>query len=165
MDLREGRFLLGFNRWANARLLGAVAALSPAEFTRDLRSSFPTVRDTLVHVLWAEWLWLERCLGRSPKSVLDPVDFPALETIRTQWRPVEEGWVALLAQADEAELRRVVTYTNRKGEEWRYPVADVLRHVVNHSTFHRGQLVTMLRQLGAVPPTTDLLVYVDMGGG
>jgi uncharacterized damage-inducible protein DinB len=163
MQLGEARFLLAFNRWANAQILGAVEMLPPADFTRDLQSSFPSVRDTLVHVLWAEWLWLERCQGRSPMTVLDPLIFPTVDAIRTPWRSVEEGQFALLDQAGGAELGRVVTYTNRKGEEWRYSLKDVLRHLVNHSTFHRGQVVTMLRQLGTVPPATDLLVFADVG--
>ena len=76
--------------------------------------------------------------------------------------PVDAGYVALLAPA-EVDLARKVTYTNRKGEEWTYPVGQILRHVANHATHHRGQLTTMLRQLGHVPPTTDFLVFVDLG--
>ena len=164
MQLGEARFLLAFNRWANAQILGAVETLPPADFSRDLQSSFPSVRDTLVHVLWAESLWLERCRGRSPMTVLDPLIFPTVDAIRSPWCLVDEGLLALVSQADGADLGRVVAYTNRKGEEWRYALKDVLRHLVNHSTFHRGQVwsdnATAARD---GPPATDLLMFVDVG--
>ena len=61
-------------------------------------------------------------------------------------------------------LNDVVEYKNTKGETWRYPLWQQLHHVVNHSTYHRGQVTTMLRQLGAEPLGTDFLVYYDEGG-
>jgi len=161
-DLAETRFLLAYARWANRQLLAAAESLSPEAFTRDLRSSYPSVRDTLVHVLWAEWLWLERLHGRSPLGLLDPSGFPTVDALRARWGPVEAGFDALLATPG-ADLTRRVSYTNRKGEQWAYPVGQILHHVVNHATYHRGQVVTLLRQLGQVPPTTDFLVFVDLG--
>ena len=163
MDPGEVRHLLAFNRWANDLILATAESLSPEAFCRDLKSSFASVRDTLVHVLWAEWVWLERCRGRSPTSVLDPLTFPTVESLRHGWRPVAQGLGALVDGLTLRELGRVIGYTNRHGEHWEYPLESILRHVVNHSTFHRGQVVTLLRQLGIHPPTTDLLVFVDVG--
>ena len=163
MDLAEARFLLAFDRWANAQLLTAAEGLPPEAFTRDLRSSFVSVRDTLVHVLWSQWVWLERCHGRSPMEVFDPATFPTAAALRTRWGAVEKGFTTLVADP-ATDLSRIVAYTNRRGEQWRYPLGQILRHVVNHSTFHRGQVVTLLRQLDRVPPPTDLLVFVDVGG-
>jgi uncharacterized damage-inducible protein DinB len=160
-ELREVRFLLAYSRWANARILTAADSLAAELFTRDLHSSCASIRDTLVHTLSAEWLWLERLLGRSPREMLHPVDFPSVDTLRTRWSPVEAGYAALAAA--DTDLGRRVTYTNRKGEEWTYPVGQILQHVVNHGTHHRGQVVALLRQLGQVPPTTDFLVFVDLG--
>jgi uncharacterized damage-inducible protein DinB len=161
-DLADARSLVAYARWANALLLAGAARLSPEAFTRDLRSSFPSVRDTLVHTLWSEWVWLERVRGSSPREVFDPAGFPTVAALRTRWSLVEDGYAALLDPPD-VDLARPVTYTNRKGEQWTYPVGQILRHVMNHGTHHRGQLVTMLRQLGEVPPTTDYLVFVDHG--
>lgn len=161
-DLSEARFLIAFGRWANAQLLAEASRLTEEELTRDLRSSFPSVRDTLVHVFWAEWLWLERCRGRSPADQFDPADFPTVDRLRSRWSPVEVGFTALVADPG-ADLNRPVTYTNRRGEVWTYSVGQIIRHVVNHATYHRGQVGTLLRQLGRVPPSTDLLVFVDVG--
>jgi len=162
VTLAEARFLLAFNRWASEQILTAAEDLPPDAYTRDLGSSFPSVRDTFVHVLWSEWIWLERCRGRSPKEVLDPAGFPTVEVLRSQWRTVQEGFIALLADP-ATDLTRVMTYTNLKGEQWSYPLGQIVQHVVNHFTFHRGQIVTMLRQLGRIPPATDLLIFADAG--
>ena len=161
-DLAEARSLLAYAAWANGLLLAAAERLSPEAVTRDLRSSYPSVRDTLVHTLWSEWIWLERLRGSSPREVFDPAGFPTVAAIRTRWGTVQDGYAALLG-APGVDLARLVTYTNRKGEQCTYPVGQILRHVVNHATHHRGQVVTMLRQLGEVPPTTDYLVFVDLG--
>jgi uncharacterized damage-inducible protein DinB len=161
-DLADARSLAAYARWANALILTAAARLSAEALTRDLRSSFPSVRDTLVHTLWSEWIWLERLRGRSPREVFDYAGFPTVAAIRTRWSTVEDGYAAVLDPPD-VDLVRPVTYTNRKGEQWTYPIGQILRHVANHGTHHRGQLVTMLRQLGEVPPTTDYLVFVDVG--
>jgi len=158
--LLDPRALVAYAEWANARILAAVAQLEPEAFTRDLRSSFPSVRDTLVHTCWADWVWLERLLGRSPKEVFDPATFPSVDALRARWQPVEAGYAAFLADPT-LDLGRPVTYINRKGEQWTYPVDQIIVHVVNHASFHRGQVVTMLRQLGRVPPSTDFLVFVD----
>lgn len=158
----EARFLLAYSRWANALLLAAAGRLTPDAFTRPLGSSYSSVRDTLVHTLWSEWIWLERLHGRSPMEVFDPAQFPTIESLRARWSVVESGFAALIDER-ATDLARLVTYTNRKGEQWTYPVDQILHHVVNHGTYHRGQVVTLLRQLGHIPPTTDLLVFVDLG--
>ena len=86
LTLHDARYLLAFNRWASEQILAAVDDLPTDAFTRDLASSFPSVRDTLVHVLWSEWIWLERCHGRSPKEVLDAGKFPAVDVVRARWQ-------------------------------------------------------------------------------
>lgn len=163
MNLSEARFLLAYNRWANAQLLDAAARLSPDEFTRDLRSSFPSVGDTLVHILSAEWLWLERWGGNSPEAMPDLGPLETVAAFRARWREVEAGQRAFLEQLGQADLARVVAYTNFRSEAWRYPLGQMLQHTVNHSTYHRGQVVTLFRQLGAAPNPTDLLVFIDVG--
>ncbi len=152
-----------YNRWANAQVLGAAARLAPEEFTRDLRSSFPSVRDTLAHILSAEWVWLERWGGNSPTAMPDLGPLENVAAFLVRWREVEAGQRAFLERVGPADLARVVGYTNFRGEAWRYPLGQMLRHLVNHSTYHRGQVATLLRQLGAAPNPTDLLVFVDEG--
>jgi uncharacterized damage-inducible protein DinB len=154
--------LYAYNHWANHRALDSAAQLSVEEFIRPIGSSFSSVRDTLVHILGAEWIWLMRWKGTSPKILLDSAQFPELSDLRTGWDDFEIEQMAYLEALAEEELARLIRFTNTKGEEWEYPLGEMMYHVVNHSTYHRGQIATMLRQLGHVPEATDLLLFDDL---
>jgi uncharacterized damage-inducible protein DinB len=148
-----------YNEWANARLLAATADLSHEQFTRDLQSSFRSIRDTFSHIVSVEWVWLRRWKGESPSAAPDWATSPSRETLRNKLREVETERSAFLASLSDSDLMQPITYRNLKGEEWRYLLGDLLLHLVNHSTYHRGQITTMLRQVGVTPPSTDLLIF------
>ncbi|MGB6876031.1 MAG: DinB family protein [Candidatus Acidiferrales bacterium] len=157
MDLDDVHRLYAYNSWANHRVLDACAPLSAAQFTQNVISSFPTVRDTLAHIMLAEWLWLERWLGRSPG--FPSGDFPDLASIRTRWQKIETDLNAFIQKLPATDLDRVVEYKNTKGNAFSNPMWQMLQHLVNHGTYHRGQITTMIRQLGATPLTTDLIAF------
>lgn len=155
----EIRELYAYNRWANRRLLDAASRLSPEAFTRDLGSSFPSVGDTLAHIVAAEWVWLERWRGRSPTGPPDAWDLSTPGTLRAAWEEVDRNRQAFLVELTEAASGREIAYRTTSGQPFEQPLGQMLRHVVNHSSYHRGQVVTMLRQLGAEPPPTDLILF------
>lgn len=161
MDKKDIRFLYDYNRWANGRMIEAASKLSPEQFTGDLQSSHRSVRDTMAHILAAEWIWLERWKGTSPKALLDPAEFPTVESVEKMLNDVENGCEEFIDGLTEEALAEVITYTNTRGEQWSYPLVQMLQHVVNHSTYHRGQVTTMLRQLGAEAFPVDLLNFMD----
>ncbi len=164
MDLAAIGALYRYGSWANEQVLDAVSRLTPADFTRDLKSSYGSIRNTLTHLLWGEWIWLQRWKGVSPTRVFSPADFPDVESLRERLHIVVDERSAFLRDMTAERLLQVVEYRNVEGEIWSYPLWQQLCHVVNHSTYHRGQVATMLRQLGATPAATDLLVYYDQGG-
>ena len=164
MRVDEIRTLYAFNRWATDRLLTVVQQLNAVEFTRDLRTSHESVRGTLVHTLWAEWVWFRRWVGESPKVIFDANDFPDLDAIESRWHDVDRERQGFIATLTEDRLRSIVAYENARDEHWEYPLVHAMQHVVNHSSYHRGQVVTLLRQLGKTPPATDFLVFFDEGG-
>lgn len=164
MDLATIGALYRYNSWANEQVLDAVSRLTEADFTRDLKSSYASIRDTLTHLIWGEWIWLERWKGVSPTRVFPPADFPTVESLRERLRTVVAERSAFLRDLTAEALLQVMAYRNVKGEIWRYPLWQQLCHVVNHSTYHRGQVAAMLRQVGATPAATDFLVYYDQGG-
>jgi uncharacterized damage-inducible protein DinB len=160
MRVAEIEQLYAYNRWANARTLSAAAALSGDHLNRDLGAGHRSVFGTLAHTAWAEWLWLGRWRSAPPAGP-SPLASGDLAALRERWAEVETDQRAFLARLDEGELTRCITYENPPGSPWTYSLQAMLQHVVNHSTYHRGQVAAFLRQLGAEPAATDLLVFFD----
>jgi len=165
MTQDEIRSLFAFNAWANHRVLQACAALTPAQFTQTAVSSFPTVRDTLHHIMGVEWLYLERLQGRYPTTLLPGESFADVASMAGRWEEIKTGLEHLIRDPDLGDLERIIEYKNMQGKPFRYPLRALLQHVVNHSTYHRGQVTTQLRELGAKPLSTDLLRFYDMLAG
>ena len=155
-DLLE---LFAYQRWANHRTLAAAASLPSERFTRDLGSSFPSVQATLAHMLSAQWIWLERWNGRNPTRAPEEWDLGTPAALVATWAEVERNEGEFLRGLGEEDLRRVVHYRTLKGDPYSGPLHQLMRHVINHSTYHRGQVATMLRQLGSSAPSTDLVLY------
>jgi uncharacterized damage-inducible protein DinB len=163
MDLAYLGALYGYNRWANEKVLAAAATLDEEKFKREMGNSFSSVRDTLVHLFGGEWIWLERWNGRSPRGLPTVAEVPDLATIRAKWARVAEEQRRFLGQLQPSDLEKAVSYVNSLGETWTYPLWQQMAHVVNHSSYHRGQITTLLRQLGAKAPGTDFLRYYAEG--
>ncbi|MBI3931978.1 MAG: DinB family protein [Acidobacteria bacterium] len=151
--------LFGYDSWANHRLIRAAATLTTEQFKRDLGSSHGGVRGTLTHVLSAEWIWLERWKGVSPSRMLDESEFPDVLALRERWRAVDEHRDAWFASLKKGALSAKVRYRNTEGKEWEAPLWQLIQHVVNHSTYHRGQVTTLLRLLGAKAVSTDIVLW------
>jgi uncharacterized damage-inducible protein DinB len=160
MTSQELQALVDYHYWATARMLAAVKPLGAEAFTRDLGSSFRSIRDTLSHMHSAEWLWAQRLQGESPAAALAHERFPDLASVRAGWAETEAGMRAFLAGLDDQSLQRVVEYRLLNGQPASSRVGHIVQHTVNHGTYHRGQIATMLRQLGAAPPQLmDLIVF------
>ena len=152
--------LIDYNYWARDRLLEAVHRLSPEEFTRDLGSSFRSVRDTVAHLHAAEWIWFSRWIGESP-TALPPADrFADVAAVEAAWRELETQIRSYFEPLDDRALARVMDYKSTAGVPGSSALWQMLQHVVNHASYHRGQVTAMLRQLGAAPPKSmDLIAF------
>ncbi len=151
--------LLEYTVWANHRIFRPTATLSVAEFRRDLGSSHGGVRGTLTHMLYAEWLWLERWKGLSPKGPLDESEFSDVVALRDRWTVLEKHREVWLRSLKASSVSEVIRYRTTKGEPHEAPLWQLVQHVVNHSTYHRGQVTTLLRLLGARVVSTDLVQW------
>ena len=156
------RNLYDYNAWANARILDTAEALTPAQLLAPGGASFDSVRDTLVHAMGAQWLYLERWQGRSPRTMPEATAFPDLRTIRGRWSEIERDTQAFMASLDDMRLAADVTYTNAQGVPWTYPLWQQMVHQVNHATQHRSEAAVLLTQLGHSPGWLDLLYFVDL---
>jgi len=149
--------------WARDRHLQACETLFEEQIWRPLVSSFPSLGFAFAHLVMVEWLWLERWQGRPPHALRSPEEFSSLEALSTRWRLVESEMKGYLAQLDEHALELQFSFVNLEGQTMTYPLWHTFLHLINHQTYHRGQVAGLLRQLGVQPPGVDFLVGQDMG--
>jgi uncharacterized damage-inducible protein DinB len=155
------RSLYQYNVWANHRVLLAASELTPEQFLAQAGSSYPSIRDTLIHTMSAEWIWLSRWKGTSPSAMFDVTDFPKLQSIQTRWETIEVETQLFIDQLNPLQLGKVVSYVNTRGEKWSYPLWQQMIHQVNHATQHRSEVAVMLSDFGCSPGDLDYLVYQD----
>lgn len=154
-DLRD---LYRYNAWANQRILGACEVVSPEDLTSDRGSSFASLAATLDHMAGAEWIWLQRWKGSSPTS-FPSGEHDSVASLRARFDEVERERADFIETLSDADFDRVVEYRTTRGAPHRASLADLMRHLANHGTYHRGQVVTLLRQMGYPGVSTDLLFY------
>ena len=154
--------LYRYNAWANARILDTATRLTAEQFLASGGASYDSLRDTLVHAMSAQWIFLERWRGRSPRAMLDARQFPDLPSLRGHWDGVEQETQAFLAELSDARLVRDLEYTITEGERWTYPLWQQMIHQVNHATQHRSEAAVMLTQLGHSPGWLDFLYFIDV---
>ena len=164
MNLIDVRHLFDYTEWANGLALNAAAGLTEEHLRRDFNISHSSILGTLVHMAGAEWIWLERWHGNSPKkeawSLWTNEAGPDLKTLNERWRDVVDRRARFISEIDEARLAADLPFKLLSGDPSSLPLVDQMHHVANHATMHRGQVVGMIRQMGLAPPSTDLLFYL-----
>ncbi len=154
---------LNYNLWANGKIADFIANADEKLFDMEVISSFPSLRKTVYHIWDAEYIWLKRMQGES-LSEWPSKNFNGSATDAT------DGWLACSQQllehigvSDADYASSTITYQNMKGDEFTTTVEGIVMHVVNHGTFHRGQIITMLRQLGYTNlSSTDLITFLRL---
>ena len=139
-----------YNRWANTRLFQASAALTAEERERDLHASFESLEGTLIHILWGERGWLNFWQTGNFVPQPSPSDYPDFASLREAWTRHDETYVTYLRGLTQPELD-----SSRTLDATTYTLGELIQHALNHSTYHRGQVALLLRQLGHTPPFTD----------
>ena len=163
MTIEEARRLFAYNDWANGRLGDALGRLPPEKTSATVKSSFSSLRDTYAHMLTAEWVWLRRWLREDWGSPPPVVKEGTVPEVSAAFSEVQEERNDLLARLTDADLAVPDWYRETRGADHAYSLADMFRHVVNHSAYHRGQATTQLRQLDEEPPGTDFILFVREG--
>ncbi len=178
MTLSDIQTLFAYNRWANQRMFSALEKLSDEQFTAAMPSSFPSIRESVYHIVGAEWIWLKRWQGISPRattpdtnvnsetlSQLTPVkiptvkDLPTVATLRSFAGDIEQERQKFLSTLTEESLQSPLKFSDMAGTPYAEPLVQLLQHLVNHGTYHRGQVTTLLRQAGAETTSLDMLFF------
>ena len=159
LDKSDAVRLFDYTVWANHKIMRVAATLSVDDFKRDLKSSHGGVRGTMAHTMGAEWLWIERFKGLSPSRLFDEGEFPDIVALRDRWAVIEEHRASWLDSLRPEAMAEGLRYRNLQGQDFEAPLWQLVQHVASHSTYHRGQVVTLLRQLGAKAVATDLVAW------
>ena len=164
------QLLYEYDRWANNRVLQAVSALSVEQFTRDLSSGFRSVRDTLVHIIGGEWGWLAYWKEPSHSSafltdlktrrdaMFNPDVFPNVAAVQLKWAEVEKEQAEFVNRVTNESLDKMLHFRTTQ-----IRFVHLMQHLANHSTYHRGQVALMMRQLAAGPVATDFALFLLEG--
>jgi uncharacterized damage-inducible protein DinB len=167
MTTDDIRLLYAYDRWANRRVIIAAGTLSAEQFTRDLGGSFRSVRDTLLHILGGEWIWLAywQHPPSSPAVLSDLIArrdalfhldaFPDARAVQSKWMEIEKEQAEFVNRVTNEALEKMLPFRGTH-----IKLMHLMQHVANHSTYHRGQVALTMRQLGAKPPATDFHVFL-----
>jgi uncharacterized damage-inducible protein DinB len=159
MNTQDIRYLFDYTNWANHLILNAAEEIKIEEQLFDRGVSHQSIHGTLLHMLFAEWVWLLRWKGTFPTDALKAEDYPDLASIKKYWLQIEAERDEFLAGLTDDSLQAGTTYKDLAGNEYTNPLGLLMQHVVNHATLHRGQVVAMIRQLDIKPPATDFVFY------
>ena len=154
------RELLLYMLWADRQTLLAVRSVKEEDLTRDAGISFKSLLGTMAHILGAQQTWLSRFSGSPLARVPNLDDYPDLMSWITAWEETASGLKAFMASLTDEQLAANLTWSNTRGDTFTRPLWQPLLHMVNHSTYHRGQIVSLLRQMGYKAPSTDLIYYL-----
>ncbi|HEY7288320.1 MAG TPA: DinB family protein [Vicinamibacterales bacterium] len=152
--------MLDYHYWARDHMLDAIGALTSEQYNKDLGSSFKSIRETAVHIYAAEWAWHSRWRGTSPTGLLSSDAFPDVAALRHAWTALEANLRDFTSSLGDSRIDTVIDYKLLSGAAGSSPFWQMLQHVVNHASYHRGQVTTMLRQLGAAPAKSmDMIAF------
>jgi len=164
MNLQEVKLLHAYNAWANNRVLDALAGIPEKEYTREMKSSHGSIHGTMVHIVAAERLWQSRWQGSADAALLTTNEVPSFPALRTLWEEVGRSTARFLGTMTDRKLAETFQVTSQAAGSVTLTYWQSLQHIVDHSSYHRGQIVTLLRQLGFTPPTASLLLFYRDAG-
>ena len=153
--------LYDYNYWANQRILAAAEKVSQEEFSAPARHNWGGLREILVHVMEAEWVWRLRCQEQiSPTTWPSEHDFPTLAMLRQRWQAEEQAMRGYVHSLIDDQLSQALDYRSIAGKPYSNVLWQILTHVVNHGTQHRAECAALLTELGYSPGDIDMIVYL-----
>jgi uncharacterized damage-inducible protein DinB len=161
MSVKDLQQLFDYSYWANEHLFSVLDQLEPGQFTQSVAGSYESIRSTLVHVLSAEWGWLDRCGGPERGERLKAEDYPTLESLVVAWKRVEGYMRTFLSGLNDDDLAREIEFALGAGPRQTMLLGDLMQHAAVHAVHHRGQVALLLRMLGHAPGNFDFVLYAS----
>ena len=149
-----------YSKWSSGQLVHAASKLTSEELVKDFKTSDRSVLGTLVHTFAADRIWLWRVEGKVPEVFFDPDRDMRLEVLQNDWPALYDRWYETLARLSPDTI---INYKDLKGNAHNSSVQQIVLHLVNHGTHHRGQVSGFLRAMGHTPPVIDLIRFYREG--
>jgi uncharacterized damage-inducible protein DinB len=159
MTKSEALTLFRYDAWAFGRVLEVAMTLTEEQYTRNLGASFGSVRGTLVHIHAAQQIWLDRWLGTVAGPLLNEQDIPTRADLQARHEKLHGEFRQFVEELTDQRLNETITYKDSQGREYTQTLYRLFQHLINHGTYHRGQLTFLFRLLGAKPLNTDLVNF------
>jgi uncharacterized damage-inducible protein DinB len=159
MNVKDLMELFDYNLWANNRLFEAAAQLPSEQYFQNLKFAHEGIHGTLTHIVGAQKVWLMRWLKASDKTLLRGKDVGSLLELIAIWERVSSETAEFLATFTDQTLQQTMTITTTTGKQYTHTFQQMMQHLVNHSTAHRGQVQAMMRQYEVLPPVIDMITY------
>jgi uncharacterized damage-inducible protein DinB len=159
MTLQEVKLLLAYNAWANNRVFAAVETVSGEDYARDLKTGHGSIHGTLTHMVAAEKIWLSRMAGSPDKAMVAPSEVPAFADVKALWEKTGFDMAKFLGGLSDRKLQDTFTMTVASGRTYTHQFWQGFQHVVDHSSYHRGQIAVLMRQLGYTPAAMGLMAF------
>ncbi|MEQ8672201.1 MAG: DinB family protein [Aggregatilineales bacterium] len=153
------RIAIDYNYWAQRKLLYCLSTVSGADFKKPVNYSIGSLHQQIVHVMWAEALWLARLQGET-FTQFSHEDYPTLDDIREGWAGIEMQWRDYIADLTESDVMGEFEMRRTNGEAYVHRVRDVILHVVNHGTDHRAQMLELIHSYGGETFGQDMIFYL-----
>jgi uncharacterized damage-inducible protein DinB len=160
MNKQDILLLYQYNQWTNKKILDAASKVTPEQFLAPAAFPHGGLRGTLVHALFAEWIWRHRWEGISPTVRLKPEDFPTFESLRTRWAEEEKYLMAFVESITDERLNTKFSYKATDGTPHERILWQAMAHLINHGTQHKTEAAAMLTDFGQSPGDIDMIMYL-----
>jgi uncharacterized damage-inducible protein DinB len=159
MTVQEIQKLFAYNAWATNRLFEALAHVPEASYKRDLKSSHNSLHGTVTHMVAAEKIWLSRLIKKPEAALMTGQESPSLQSLKAVWEDVAAHIARFVSKLDDKALGNNLEYFTTEGKKFTNSMNQILLHIINHSSYHRGQVAALMRQIGMEPVNTDLIAF------
>jgi len=160
MNKQDILTLYKYNQWSTAKILNAASQVTQEQYLAPAPFPHGGLRGTLVHALFAEWIWRHRWEGTSPTVRLKPEDFPTFESLRARWAQEEKALMSFVDGLTDERLNGKFGYTSTEGKPYERILWQAMAHLVNHGTQHKTEAAAILTDLGHSPGDIDMIYYL-----
>lgn len=161
MNKKAMLVLYQYNAWSNAKILDAASHVTQEQFVAPVPFPHGSLRGTLVHALFGEWIWRKRWEGIPQNPMWKPEDFPTFESLRARWADEGPRLINFVANVTDGQLYTRFKYVSTEGFPHERALWEAMVHLVNHGTQHKTEAAAILTGMGYSPGDIDLIVYLN----